>query len=287
MAQDEIHTTDQEQLQAVRPLEDAPEKKYKRVFKSIFRFLAFKSIRAHKVRKTFYSVWALLTLIAISLALSSLSSTIFNGSVKPSRNWDLINIVSLSFVAITIIMIVITHKVDELRDGSGIRDKYKALNQPALDINADLVSAIMTRQSIHIAVALGLVVVIVQGGRLDPGGDSPSLRDVLSQFQICVAWIATGGFSLSVVLILISALCYSYSCQFKWNNREQIDLARKGLKLDILSWYVFTVSLILSIAIISPLLCIIINASFGFLLLYYYFFRYPRPEVTEVIQVDN
>jgi hypothetical protein len=136
----------------------------------------------------------------------------------------------------------------------------------------DITLAIIARQSIHVAIALGLLVAIFQGHFLNPEGKVSSISGALSQFNICVAWIVAGGFSLSVVLILVSALCYDYSCRFNWKDPLKRSLMRKGLKLDIWSWYAFTLSLILSIALVSPFLCILINACYGFLLLYYYFF---------------
>jgi hypothetical protein len=123
------------------------------------------------------------------------------------------------------------------------------------------------------------LVVIFQNKFLVPKGDVTALPDILSQFQTSVAWIVTGGFSLSVVLILVSALCYDYSCRFRWKDGHRYSLLRKGLELDIWAWYAFTVSLILSIALVSPLLCILINAGYGFLLLLYYFFPYPKSKI--------
>jgi magnesium-transporting ATPase (P-type) len=179
-------------------------------------------------------------------------------------------------VLYTILSVVITHKTDEALKGCGIRHVYIRLGKPGIATEPNIISALMARQAIHIAIALGLLVVIFQNRFLQPKGDASALTDILRQFQTSVAWIVICGFSLSVVLILVSALCYDYSCRFKWSPNYQSSLLRKGLKLDIASWYVFTVSLILSIALVSPLLCILINAGYGFLLLHYYFFDYSE-----------
>lgn len=217
----------------------------------------------------FLGTWTLASLISIAFAFISIRSR--RGSLVTSMAWDLINTTSVLFVICTIVSVLVTHKVDEKRRGRGIRHVIK-LRKPGVTTETNVISAIMARQAIHIAIALGLLVVIFQNDFLEPKNGVSALRDILSQFQTSVAWIVTGGFSLAVVTILVSALCYDYSCRFNWTPTYKSRLVRKGNKLDISSWYAFTVSLILSITLISPLLCIFINAGFGFLLLYYYFF---------------
>ena len=240
-----------------------------------------KWIKGKEVRNFFRVTWIIFSLVSIILAAAGVRNNLNNGSLKPSTNWDLINSVSFGFVLYTIVSVIITHKVDESRKGGGIVHAYKNLpknpKKPTMVTNTGVISAIMARQAIHIAIALGLLVVVFQGKFLDPGEKVKGLSDSFKQFQTCIAWIVTGGFSLSVVLILVSALCYDYSCRFQWTDDLKLVLLRKGLKLDIWAWYAFTVSLILSIAVVSPLLCVLINAGYGFLLLYYYFFPYPLP----------
>jgi uncharacterized membrane protein len=235
-----------------------------------------KRIAGEAVRKFFWVTWIFASFLSISLAYISIG--LRNGSLKTSPGWDLINSVSLIFVLYTILSVIVTHKIDERREGWGIRHAYKTLDKPAMVTETTIISAIMARQAIHIAIALGLLVVIFQNKFLVPKGDATALPDILSQFQTSIAWIVTGGFSLSVVLILVSALCYDYSCRFRWREGHRYILLRKGLELDIWAWYAFTVSLILSIALVSPLLCVLINAGYGFLLLRYYFFPYPKSQ---------
>lgn len=246
-------------------------------------------IEGKRVRVFFWAMWILVSGVAVILAVISIVENIKNESLKPSQHWDLINVVSLCFVAYTILSVMITHRVDEARKGWGIRDAYKTRREPdksAMVTQTGIISAIMGRQAIHNAIALGLLVVIFQRGFLDPGKDVTKLSDALKNFKMCVAWLVTGGFALSVVLILVSALCYDYSCRFKWTDDLKLSLIRKGLSLDIWSWYAFTVSLILSITLVSPLLCILVNAGYGFLLLYYYFFALPRTDQLAIFTPD-
>ena len=237
----------------------------------VTRFLRRKT-RISDVGVYFLVSWMIAGGLSIALAGVGFWRNTSAGSFRSSIGWDLINTTSFIFVLYTIASVIATHRVDERREARGIRHSYKTLRSPKMAREPDIILAIMQRQNIHVAIALGLLVAIFQSHFLEPRGRVSAITDIIKQFRICVAWIVTLGFALSVVLILVSALSYDYSCRFNWEEAHKRSLMRKGMKLDIWSWYAFTVSLILSIALVSPILCILINFSYGFLLLYYYFF---------------
>lgn len=242
-----------------------------------------KRIEGERVRTIILSSWMAASIIAIAVALWSIRHNPWSALLQSPVYWDGINITSLLFVFYTIISVFATHKVDKKRSGYGITHAYRTMSwNEAIKIDEAILSAIMTRQSIHIAIALGLLIVIIQNRLLDPGQNVSTLLDALKNFRTCIAWIVTGGLSLCVMLILVSALCHDYSCRFGWGGETKRDLLRKGLKLDNWSWYAFTFSLILSIALASPFLCILMNTGYGFLLLYYYFFS--RDQVRKELQ---
>jgi hypothetical protein len=224
------------------------------------------------VRNTILCSWILVSLTSNVVAIWTVQSDLGHGLLEPGYDWDWVNSISVAFVFYTMISVFITHKVDKRCHGYGITDAYRSLHpNDAIVTDPAIISAIMTRQSIHIAISLGLLVVMTQNRLLSPG-TSLTLSSLLGNFRLFVAWIVAAGFSMCVMLILVSALCHDYSCRFGWKRETQRDLLRKGLKLDNWSWYTFTVSLILGIALVSPFLCILMNAVYGFLLNYYYFF---------------
>jgi hypothetical protein len=66
-------------------------------------------------------------------------------------------------------------------------------------------------------------------------------------------------------------LCYDYAARFNWRRDFREDLLRRGLVIDSWGWYLLTIFLVLSVALLSPTLSLILNFIYGTLLLYYYY----------------
>ena len=152
------------------------------------------------------------------------------------------------------------HRSDGKWNGRGIRDLTQKMKDNAYNLETDVIAASMTKQSVLAAIA-SILIVIIQA--------APKTTDYLR-----VVWvISTIGFVLSILLLLVSMVCYDYASRFNWSSFYKAQLVGKALDFDIWSWYCLLTSLVLSIALISVRLSIVSGMFGGILMWWYYFFR--------------
>ena len=147
-----------------------------------------------------------------------------------------------------------------LRQGTG---------KTTYEMSRDVFDATLSKQSV-LATFAG---VFITGIWITP-------NNVIKRFDYIVAYISTIGFSFSIILLLVSMTCYDYSTRFRWKSTAyQAKLVGKGLRLDIISWYLLLDSLLISLNRFSPALSLLSSILAGFLLWYYYFLsdRTKRP----------
>ena len=172
-----------------------------------------------------------------------------------ARQW-----VSLITPAAALILAYIAHLSDGKNQGRGIRDITQRMGGTAYNLETDVIAASMTKQSVLAAIA-SILIVIIQA--------APKTTDYLR-----LVWLlSTCGFVLSILLLLISMVCYDYASRFNWNSFYKAELVGKALRFDIWSWYFLLTSLVLSIALISPRLSVVSGIFAGILMWWYYFFR--------------
>ena len=190
-----------------------------------------------------------------------------------TRQW-----IYLSAPLITFLSTVITHSLDDKKGGGGIRHRAAEING-IYNLDAQVISATMTKQSVLAAIA-SILIIVVQGARglLQPGAPPP-------HFSILVERVATVGFLIAILLILLSVKTYDYANRFKWENHQsyqreeegeysyyRVRLVGKALQLDIYSYYFLLFSFVLSTALIKDWLPIFASIACGVLLWLCYFF---------------
>ncbi|HEY0557899.1 MAG TPA: hypothetical protein VGG20_26855 [Thermoanaerobaculia bacterium] len=157
----------------------------------------------------------------------------------------------------------IFHALDNWFKGGGIKDRINELKSKSYDLSAGAIAATITKQSVLIAIAAILLGVVQAYSR---EGDHAKSKFVLFSSEMSMI-----GFLLSIVLLLVSLKCYDYACRFKLKDRYKAELVRKGLVLDIWSWYLILFSLVVGVASLSPTLSIAVSFVVGYLLWWYYF----------------
>lgn len=173
-----------------------------------------------------------------------------------ARQW-----MSLITPAAALTLASIAHVADGwCKKGQGIRNITRRMGGVTYNLETDVIGASMTKQSILAAIASILIVIIQAAPKT-----TPYLR---------LVWVlSTCGFVVSIVLLLVSMLCYDYASRFNWNSFYKADLVGKALRFDIWSWYALLTSLVLSIALISTRLSVASGIFAGILMWWYYFFR--------------
>lgn len=173
-----------------------------------------------------------------------------------ARQWA-----SLITPAAALLLAYIAHARDgNSKKGTGIRNITQRMGGTAYNLETDVIAASMTKQSILAAIA-SILIVIIQA--------APKTTDYLR-----LVWIlSTCGFVFSIVLLLISMVCYDYASRFNWSSFYKAELVGKALRFDIWSWYFLLTSLVLSIALISTRLSVVSGMFAGILMWWYYFFR--------------
>ena len=174
--------------------------------------------------------------------------------------------VALISPGLAILMAAFAHWRDDRKKGRGVKDIItRTVGKFPYNLDADVISASMTKQSVLAAIAAALVAVI----QLYNPSDS---RKVM--YQEFVKTISTIGFAVAILLLLVSMVCYDYAGRFRWPTFYKAQLVRKALLLDVWSWYLLLASFVLTLALVRPWLSILTSITAGFLMWWYYFF--PR-----------
>lgn len=229
--------------------------------------------------------FTLALLLASALALSyfafgkgqyvSIPSTIpiLNGEIIP---FSVRELVSLATPIVAWVLAMIFHVLDKRFRGGGIKDRVDIVTKltgRSYDLTPGAIAATMTKQSVLIAIAailLGVVQAYHRGS-----GDAVVIRE--SEFKIFSSRASMLGFLLSIVLLLVSLKCYDYACRFNLKDLYKAELIKKGLVLDIWSWYLILFSLVIGVASLSTTVSIAVSFVVGYLLWWYYFIH-PKSE---------
>jgi hypothetical protein len=172
--------------------------------------------------------------------------------------------VALITPGLAILMALFAHWRDEASHGQGVKDIIKrVVGKNPYNLEADVMSASMTKQSVLVAIAAALMAVI----QLYPKAPA-------TEYWTLVKELSTFGFAFAILFLLVSMVCYDYASRFRWPTVYKAQLVHKALLLDVLSWYFLLTSFILTIALISPRLSILMSIVSGVLMWWYYFF--PR-----------
>jgi hypothetical protein len=167
-------------------------------------------------------------------------------------------IVVLPFLAL------LFHRLDAKRGGGGIKDRIGALPHPHSRLTPDVIAATMTKQSILAAIA-AIFLASEEKGSL--------AATEFSRFSIGLSRL---GFAVALLLLTVSVLAYDYANRFELRREEKYELVRKGLSLDVLSWYVLLASYIVNMASTNVRTSILVSIITGFLVQWYYFIK-PLP----------
>ena len=180
--------------------------------------------------------------------------------------------VALITPGIAILMAAFAHWRDNSSEGRGVKDIItRTVGKFPYSLDADVISASMTKQSVLAAIAAALVAVIQLYNPVDS-------RKVM--FQELVKTISTIGFAFAILLLLVSMVCYDYAGRFRWPTFYKAQLVRKALLLDVWSWYLLLASFVLTLALVRPWLSILTCITAGFLMWWYYFFPRGGPDDT-------
>ncbi len=163
------------------------------------------------------------------------------------------------------VIATLTHYADWKWKGGGIRHRVKEIAGGHYQVQADVAAATMTKQSVLAAIA-AILLTIVQTARHAGTGPGTPLS-----FPTFAAELSTVGFLASIVLLLVSMKCYDYANRFNLHQDHKEVLLKKGLNLDIYSWYLLLYSFGMASAIISETLSIVLTIVIGILLWWYYF----------------
>jgi hypothetical protein len=164
-----------------------------------------------------------------------------------------------------------THNADSYWKGGGIRHRVKQISGGHYLVQADVAAATITKQSVLAAIA-AILLSIVQTARV--AGSHPGAA---VGFPALAAELSTVGFLTSIVLLLVSMKCYDYANRFNLQREHKEVLLKKGLRLDIYSWYLLLYSFGMAAAIISETLSVVLTIVIG-ILLWWYYFIHVKPE---------
>lgn len=211
-----------------------------------------------------FSLMALLAFIAFRPRLGhALAAIQFFGKLK--ANWTAQEWVALFAPAAAYGLAQSFHWMDCKWKGGGIRDRVYSIKGEHYVLDSGVLSATMTKQSVLAAIA-AILLALMQGKR-----GALSWVPLDESFPVMMAELATLGFLISIVLLLVSMKCYDYANRFNLEDVYRAELVSKGLDLDIWSWYTLLCALVYGIATISAAFSILASFVTGYLLWWYYF----------------
>ncbi|MDQ3802656.1 MAG: VOC family protein [Acidobacteriota bacterium] len=187
--------------------------------------------------------------------------------------------VALSTPLLALLMALGAHWGDARSNGRGrgIKDVINVtVGKHPYNLEADVISASMTKQSVLVAIAAALAAVI----------QLYQPREEVAFIKL-VKILSTSGFAFAILFLLVSMVCYDYASRFRWPTFYKAQLVRKALWLDVLSWYFLLTSFILTIALINPRLSVLMSITAGFLMWWYYFFPPGGPGILGIRGILN
>ncbi len=191
------------------------------------------------------------------------------------REFKAAEFIALITPAVALLTAWFAHYGDEHYRGRGIKHIVKKMGPECYNLDTNVITGSMTKQSVLAAIASILVALVQQ---------YPSQN----AFGVLVKFLTTCGFGFTILFLLVSMVCYDYASRFQWKQFHKAQLVRKALLLDVWSWYFLLTSFILSIALISPRLSVATCVSAGILMWWYYFFplRRSRSAETQTLQMS-
>jgi hypothetical protein len=214
-----------------------------------------------EVRDRIVWLWRSINLLVMIVVLSFLRPSaktiaIIYGNLK---NLNPLQGVGLLAPFVTALIIFYCHHDDCSREGWALKARFRRLRERRYNSDISLISAIITKQSVIAAIAIGALLLV-----------STSIQQANFYMRL-VARISTIGLSCSIVCTLVSILCYDYAARFNWRQDFREDLLRRGLIVEMIGWYLLTLSFVLAIGSFSVVLSLALNFIYGSLLLFYYY----------------
>ncbi|MCG8457953.1 MAG: hypothetical protein MI919_16875 [Holophagales bacterium] len=226
----------------------------------------------HRMRAT----WLTITLILF------LGALLFEGSRIPGTWLTIEQGSGLLALCLTLLFCVLTHRLDRTFGGGGLANRFDQLVTEKFSRSVESASMAVTKQSIFVAISLGLIAFISVRNAPD-GEPSDAYYLLLENLEL----LALGA---ALLFSLVSILCYDYTHRFVWESHFQEDLLKKALFLDTLAWYSLASGLGLCFGHIHPLALMLATLFLGVLLLFYYFptdYFIARHEVYQAAELES
>lgn len=226
------------------------------------------------VRYVTLAIMCLCSFIALAIVFVTACASDLAGSLRyPSvarreitewlhspADWTWAAGVALVFPGIVLPLLAwLFHFLDERCGGGGIKNRFRRAKRPKFIVNADVIGASMTKQSVLAAIAAIFLTDAEKGS---------FTSDVFPENAMALSRI---GLSVAMLLLIISVLSYDYANRFNLAETERYELLRRGLRLDAFAWYVLAASYIIGIAARNILVSILISILTGLLTWWYYF----------------
>jgi len=153
----------------------------------------------------------------------------------------------------------------------------------------NFVSTTLTRESVQVAVTLGLMAMIVTRYR-----EWTAFKGLFSDPHLLLRHLVVGALGLSVVTTLASILCYDYAIRFNWVEAVVSMFIHKAHRLGRIGFYSLMMSLAGMAGLVSWQVGILAIGLIYFVMWYYYFFsksgldrKVPRPEASHPANVTG
>jgi uncharacterized membrane protein len=167
-----------------------------------------------------------------------------------TRDFEAAQVVALITPVVALLTAWFAHYGDEHFGGNGIKHIVKKMRPECYNLETDVITGSMTKQSVLAAIASILAGLVLQ-------------YDNKTTFGLLIKFLTLCGFGFTILFLLISMVCYDYASRFRWEQFHKAQLARKALLLDVWSWYFLLTSFVLSIALINPRLSVAMCVSAG------------------------
>lgn len=130
---------------------------------------------------------------------------VFGRLLTQARGFKLDEWISLITPAVALSTAWFAHYGDETYEGRGIKDIVRKMGKTSYNLETDVITGSMTKQSVLAAIASILVAVVQQ---------YPNQ----SNFGALIKFLATCGFGFTILFLLVSMACYDYASRFRWKT---------------------------------------------------------------------
>jgi len=171
-------------------------------------------------------------------------------------------------LSLPIVAAYLMHSRDHKWEAGGIGHLYRYYDKPWVELSVEVsaIRGIMSRESVQLAVTLGVLAVVI-----DKAERVPEMTQLLTEPERLIEALIVCVLAFSIIVTLASLISYDYSMRFEWGTEIRKVFVTKGHDLGRIGFYTQMWSLAAITALLKYELAMGVIVVAYFFMWYFYF----------------